>query len=118
VTLFERQSPDLPTNKPVCYDCHGVHNMRSHEDPQSQVFQENLLRTCQKCHPDATQEFSASWLSHYEPDLERYPVVYFVDLFYKILIPSVLGFMGVYVGVDIFGHLLRRVKGSREEEAG
>ena len=22
VTLFERQSPDLPTNKAVCYDCH------------------------------------------------------------------------------------------------
>ncbi|MGE5124507.1 MAG: hypothetical protein ACM3H7_08310, partial [Acidobacteriaceae bacterium] len=26
VTLFEKQSPDAQTNKPVCYDCHGVHD--------------------------------------------------------------------------------------------
>ncbi|MEE8389554.1 MAG: cytochrome c3 family protein, partial [Anaerolineae bacterium] len=66
VTLFQRQTPDLPTNKPVCYDCHGVHNMKSPDDPESQVFQENLLYTCQRCHPDATENFPASWLSHYE----------------------------------------------------
>ncbi len=27
VTLFEKQSPDAQTNKPVCYDCHGVHDI-------------------------------------------------------------------------------------------
>lgn len=52
VTLFDRLSPDLPTNKPVCYDCHGVHNMKSADDPESQVYRENLLQTCRKCHPD------------------------------------------------------------------
>jgi len=113
VTLFERQSPDLPTNKPVCYDCHGVHNMKRTEDPESQVFHENLLRTCQKCHPDATENFPTSWLSHYEPDIEKYPLVYFVDLFYKILIPSVLGFMGVYVVIDAGGHVVRRLRGKK-----
>jgi hypothetical protein len=118
VTLFERQSPDVPTNKPVCYDCHGVHNMKHTDDPNSQVVQENLLKTCQKCHPDATENFSATWLSHYEPDLERYPVVFFVDLFYKIFIPAVLGFMGIYVAIDLGGHLVRGARGGhREEEA-
>ncbi len=114
VTLFERESPDLPTNKPVCYDCHGVHNMKSPDDPESMVYRENLLRTCQKCHPDATENFPASWLSHYEPDIERYPIVYFVDLFYKILIPSVLGFMGVYVAVDGCSRLMRRARGRKK----
>lgn len=118
VTLFERQSPDVPTNKPVCYDCHGVHNMKRTDDPNSQVVQANLLHTCQKCHPDATENFSASWLSHYEPNLERYPVVYFVDLFYKILIPAVLGFMGIYVSIDLVGHLVRKARGDHGEEAG
>ena len=118
VTLFERQSPDVPTNKPVCYDCHGVHNMKHTDDPNSQVVQANLLRTCQKCHPGATENFSATWLSHYEPDLERYPVVFFVDLFYKIFIPAVLGFMGIYVAIDLGGHLVRGARGGhREEEA-
>jgi len=117
VTLFERQSPDMPTNKPVCYDCHGVHNMKLSDDPESQVFQTHLLETCQKCHPDATESFSASWLSHYEPDREKYPLVYFVNLFYMILIPSVIGFMGVFVAVDVGGHLLRRLRSKRHEEA-
>jgi len=110
VTLFERQSPDLPTNKAVCYDCHGVHNMKKVDDPQSQVFRTNLLKTCQKCHPDANKNFSASWLSHYEPDIEKYPLVYFVDLFYKIMIPAVLGFMGLYVVIDAGSRFLHRVK--------
>jgi hypothetical protein len=105
----------MPTNKPVCYDCHGVHNMLSPEDPASQVYRTNLLHTCQKCHPDATQNFPATWLSHYEPNLQKYPVVYFVDLFYKIFIPAVLGFMGVYVVVDAGGHLVRRLRKEDEE---
>lgn len=114
VTLFEHQNPDLPTNKAVCYDCHGVHNMKSADDPESQVFKENLLATCQKCHPDASENFSATWLSHYEPDLQTYPLVYFVDLFYKIMIPGIVGFMGVYVALDVGSRYLYRV-GKKEE---
>ena len=114
VTLFERQSPDVATNKPVCYDCHGVHNMKRADDPGSQVYKENILKTCQKCHPDASQSFSATWLSHYRPDVRKFPLVFFVDLFYKILIPAVIGFMLVYVGLDFFGRLVRRLRGRRE----
>ncbi|MCP4538272.1 MAG: cytochrome C [Chloroflexi bacterium] len=117
VTLFEHQSPDLATNKPVCYDCHGVHNMKSHTDPESQVFQANLLYTCQRCHPDATENFPTSWLSHYEPDIEKYPIIYFVDLFYKMLVPAVIGFMVLYVSLDAGSHLVRRFRGRRNEEA-
>lgn len=111
VTLFERQSPDMPTNKPVCYDCHGVHNMKSPEDPASQVYQENILVTCRKCHPDAGENFPTTWLGHYEPDINKYPVVYFVDLFYMIFIPAVVGFMAVYVALDAGGSLIRRLRG-------
>ena len=28
VTLFEKQSPDQATNKAVCFDCHGIHNIK------------------------------------------------------------------------------------------
>jgi hypothetical protein len=34
VTLFEKTSPDQATNKPVCFDCHGVHNIQGVDDPQ------------------------------------------------------------------------------------
>ena len=40
----------------------------------------------------------------------------FVDLFYKILIPAVLGFMGLYIAIDLRGHLVRGFKGDHEEE--
>ncbi len=82
VVLFEKISPDQETNKPVCIDCHGVHDMRKVDDPESTVIKENLLLTCQKCHPDATSNFPTSWLSHYETSPENAPLVYFINLFY------------------------------------
>ncbi len=58
VTLFEKLSPDAQTNKPVCFDCHGVHDIQRVDDPQKGLqVKENLLRTCQKCHPGATANF-------------------------------------------------------------
>jgi hypothetical protein len=101
VVLFEETAPDQETNKPVCIDCHGVHDMRKHDDQESRVIKENLLQTCQKCHPDATANFPDSWLSHYQPTPERSSVVYFVDLFYKVFIPGVLGAMVVFNLTDI-----------------
>jgi hypothetical protein len=41
-------------------------------------------------------------MSHYEPSADTYPIVYYVNLFYKILIPSVLGGMGLFVLTDIY----------------
>jgi hypothetical protein len=107
VVLFEEIAPDQETNKPVCIDCHGVHNIRSSEDPQSSVMKANLLQTCRKCHPDATINFPESWLSHYVPSPDRHPLVYYVDLFYKIFVPAVLGAMVVYNLTDI-GRIFRR----------
>ena len=33
VTIFEKTSPDQLTNKPVCIDCHGVHDITPTDDP-------------------------------------------------------------------------------------
>ncbi len=100
VVLFEAIAPDQETNKPVCIDCHGVHDIRSVDDPESSVMKENLLGTCQKCHPDASTNFPSAWLSHYEPSRENAPLVYFVNLFYRILIPGTIGGMLLFVIAD------------------
>jgi len=103
VTLFEKTNPNLPTNKPVCTDCHGIHDIKMVDDPAAGIaLKENLLAKCQRCHPDATANFPDSWMSHYKPSAEVYPIVYFVNLFYKILIPTVLGGMGLFVLTDIY----------------
>lgn len=113
VTLFEQTHPDLPTNKPVCTDCHGVHNIRRVDDPQYGIaMKQNLLVACQRCHPDATADFPDAWMKHYTPSPEKYPIVYFVNLFYKIFIPLVLGGMAVFVVTDFVRRLIDRRKGA------
>ena len=102
VTIFERMSPDQPTNTPVCYDCHGVHNISAVDDPEKGLqVKANLLQTCQRCHPDATINFPDSWLGHYIPSPEKAPWVYFVQQFYRIFIPVVLGGMALFVVTDL-----------------
>ncbi len=118
VVLFEALAPDQETNKPTCVDCHGVHDMKKVDEAESQVIKGNLLRTCQRCHPGASENFSSAWLGHYIPDREKYPLVYFVDLFYKIFIPTILGVMAIFIISDIFRrNILNRRKEYQHGEA-
>lgn len=110
VTLFERQHPDQPTNKAVCTDCHGTHNILAVTDENATVVKENLLATCRRCHPDATADFPSSWVGHFPPSRTNQPLVYYINLFYKILIPAVIGGMALFVGLDAVARILRRVR--------
>ncbi len=111
VTLFEKTDPEQQTNMPVCFDCHGVHDIRRADDPQKGLqVKENLLSSCQRCHPDASINFPDSWLSHYIPSPEHSPLVYYVGLVYNILIPLVLGVMALYILTDIFRRIRKRGK--------
>ncbi len=115
VTLFEKQTPDAETNKPVCFDCHGVHDIKRVDDPEKGLqVRENLLLRCQVCHPTATTSFPEAWLSHYIPSQEKTPLVYFVNLFYQIFIPGVLGSMAVLVLLDVGSRMRARSRGRRE----
>jgi hypothetical protein len=108
VVIFEELAPDQETNKAVCIDCHGVHNIASADNPDSPTFRENLLGTCQRCHPDATSNFPTSWMSHYSPTIEQTPLVFFVNLFYRILIPATIGAMLLWVLMDFAKKLISR----------
>lgn len=117
VNMFEKQSPDAPTNKPVCYDCHGVHDISWVNDPHTGLeMQENLLARCQECHPDATNNFPAAWMSHYIPSAEKYPLVYYVNLFYLIFIPLVLGGMIALVGLDVGHSVFVKIRRSKHSQ--
>ncbi len=110
VQMFEENYPDQPTNKPVCTDCHGVHDIMRPDDAEAGIaFKKNLLVKCQQCHPDATTAtFTDSWMSHYEPSPEVFPMVYYVNLFYKFFIPAVLGGMLFYVLTDVYRRFVAR----------
>lgn len=108
VELFRQVDPGTPTNKAVCYDCHGAHNITPADDAKSQVAKENLLITCQQCHPGATSDFPASWVGHFEPSLASYPLLFGVRWFYYLVIPTtLLVFLGL-IGSDIFHRVRRR----------
>jgi predicted CXXCH cytochrome family protein len=116
VTIFENQNPDAAVNAAVCYDCHGVHAIRHVDDPESAVIRANLLETCQRCHPNASENFSDAWMGHYEPTPSKYPIVYFVTLFYRILIPLTVGFFVVMIVLDIIRRTIDRFS-RREQKA-
>jgi predicted CXXCH cytochrome family protein len=114
VTIFEKTAPDQLTNKPVCIDCHGVHDITRIDDPQNGLqLKSNLLKTCQKCHPDANSNFPASWMSHYNASTKTDPLVFYVNLFYKILIPLVIGGMAFFVITDIIRTRIEKRKGGK-----
>jgi nitrate/TMAO reductase-like tetraheme cytochrome c subunit len=114
VTLFEKVTPDQATNKPVCFDCHGVHDIKRVDDPVYGLqMKQNLLTACQRCHPDASTNFPDAWMSHYIPSPTHYPIVFYVNLFYKFFIPAVIGSMGIFVVSDIVRRLISRRKGAK-----
>lgn len=114
VQIFESTEPGVYTNKAVCSDCHSAHHILPPTDENSSVIQANLIRTCQRCHPDASQNFTASWMGHYRPSWQKFPLVMAVDWFYKLLIPSVLGFFILFIGLDASRTVYDRSKQRRE----
>jgi len=75
----------------LCVDCHGIHDIAKVKDPSSSVFRTNLAKTCAKCHANASANFPAAWLSHYEPTFSHAPLVFSVRLFYRFIIPFIVG---------------------------
>ncbi|MGB9593675.1 MAG: cytochrome c3 family protein, partial [Anaerolineae bacterium] len=94
----------------VCTDCHGIHEIRSHTDPKSSVHPDNLIHACRKCHPDAPDKFATAWAGHYKITRERAPLTYYVNLFYTILIPLVIGAMAFFVLTDIGRRIVNHFK--------
>jgi len=116
VTLFEQVSPDTPTNKPVCTDCHGVHDISKVDNPVTGIaIKQNLLPKCQRCHPNVTTaSFTDAWMSHYVASPTKFPLVYYVNVFYKFFIPAVIGGMLLFVVTDFIGRMVRARKGAQQ----
>jgi predicted CXXCH cytochrome family protein len=103
-----RARDERTTFAAVCTDCHGVHDIQKVKDPDSRVVKANLVKTCRKCHPDATESFPASWLSHYEPSPSKAPVVWAVQLFYRIMIPFMVGGLVLQIGLHLWRVVVNR----------
>ncbi|MBS1151619.1 MAG: cytochrome family protein [Myxococcaceae bacterium] len=92
----------------LCTDCHGVHDITHVNAPGSKVLQANLVKTCQQCHPDATENFPAAWLSHYEPTWEKASLVYGVKKFYAVFIPFIIGGLVLQICLHLWRVVVNR----------
>jgi predicted CXXCH cytochrome family protein len=92
----------------LCVDCHGIHDIGKVTGASAPAFRANLVKTCRKCHEGASDNFPAAWLSHYEPSLERTPLVYMVKIFYKIFIPFILGGLVLQILLHLWRSVVNR----------
>lgn len=91
-----------------CTDCHGVHDIQKADSPGSPVIKANLVKTCQKCHEGANENFPDAWLSHYEPSLSKAPLVYGVKLAYAVIIPFMIGGLGLQILLHLWRLMVNR----------
>jgi predicted CXXCH cytochrome family protein len=108
-SLRQHQGSD-PNGRVVarCTDCHGVHDIEKASDPSSPVMKANLQKTCQKCHDDTNANFPDAWLSHYEPSFTKAPLVYGVKLAYAVLIPFMIGGLGLQILLHLWRLMVNR----------
>ena len=91
-----------------CTDCHGVHDIEHVSDPKSPVIKANLVKTCRQCHADASANFPDAWLSHYEPSLHKAPLVYGVKVAYAVIIPFMIGGLGLQILLHLWRLMVNR----------
>jgi cytochrome b subunit of formate dehydrogenase len=94
------QPGDLPTL--VCADCHGIHDVAKTDADNPRLMKQNLVAVCRNCHADASDSFPDAWLSHWEPSLDKAPLVFLIRVGYWIFIPFVI----VGLSLQIFAHLV------------
>lgn len=102
VGFLQKQTSDVWPDVAVCTDCHGVHDIKRVDDPNSSVIKQNLVTICRKCHSDATANFSGAWLSHYEPSMNKATLVYLVKEYYRFLIPAMVVGLVLNIALDLW----------------
>jgi len=110
VSVYKAKWPTIWHDSAVCSDCHGIHDIRATNDPQSKVNPKNLLTTCQQCHPTAGPNWTDAWTGHNKISLERTPALFYVEKFYSSFTPFVLWVCVIYVALQIIRATVDRVR--------
>lgn len=78
-----------------CASCHGVHNILPSSDPRSTIAKANLVNTCGRCHPGASENFVRGQVHVDVPISEDIGSVlsYWIRTFYIWLIVILIGGM-------------------------
>ncbi len=103
--------PGMAPRQAVCYDCHGIHDIRRTDEPKTGIgIKQNLLEICRQCHADVTANFPDAWLSHYEPSPQKAASVYYTETFFTILTSSVIAALMGHIILDFSRLAAKRIR--------
>ena len=94
-----------------CSDCHGAHDVRKVDDPDSHVGFNHVVQTCQKCHEDANRRFTGYLTHATHHDKGKYPALHFTFWAMTFLLIGVFTFFGLHTLLWFprsFKHLKRK----------
>ena len=105
----------------ACYDCHGYHDIQPPSDPRSHLSKDNILTTCQQCHPGATAKFT-EYDPHANPkDGKNYPLLHAVFVAMTGLLVGTFAFFGLHTlgwlvrGVYLYLHDSKKFRDAKIE---
>ncbi|MCB9525843.1 MAG: cytochrome C [Myxococcales bacterium] len=85
-----------------CSDCHGAHTVQSFKDLSEAERADRAAAMCQDCHEGASAGFATAWGSHTPPSERHRPLVWLIDLFYKLMIPLMVLGLIAHILMDLW----------------
>jgi hypothetical protein len=100
------------TKSAKCSDCHGAHDILGVNNPNSHVGFNQVVKTCQKCHPDANRRFTGYLTHATHHDKAKYPILYVTFWGMTSLLLGTFGFFGLHTlcGPRSFAHMRAKRK--------
>ena len=83
-------------NMATCASCHSAHDVLPASNPASTISPENRVRTCQKCHAEASAKFASFDPHANRHDVKRNPVYWTAAKFMEWLLIGVFTFFGLH----------------------
>lgn len=88
--------PNVASDVAACFDCHGHHDVFPVADKRSRLHKDNIVGTCQQCHPGVNAKFT-EYQPHANPlDKVNYPILNKVFWFMTTLLVGVFAFFGLH----------------------
>lgn len=100
-----------------CADCHGFHDIRPIDDPESRLSEANLVATCETCHTESSAQF-VKYQPHPEPEnVEASAPLYYSTKFMHYLLMGVFTFFFVHTALWLPRSWISRRKHRRQRAA-
>jgi len=84
-----------------CVSCHGYHEIRPSSDSLSTIHPSNIPATCGNCHTNAGENYAKGKVHVYNTKQDNIGV-YFVNIFYIVLISTLMSGFLLFIASDLY----------------